>query len=148
MALQSVGVHRIHQGDRIFVGNFLNDRQGFVEVALDGDYLGAVEQGLGQFSLGHIAIWDQHEGPHAAAAGVGGRSSRGVARAGADHCFRAGFLGFGNRHGHAPVFKGAGGVEAVVFQIDLDAAADPLGDHRCWDQGCGTLSQGDYGCAI
>ena len=146
LALKPVGVEGIHQGDRVGVGHLPNDRQGPVEVALHRQHLGAIEQGLGQFSLGHVAIRNQHEGPHAAAAGIGGRGSRGVAGAGADHRLRAGLLGLGDGHGHAPVLEGAGGVEPVVFEEHLHASADPFADHRRGDQGGGAFPQGDHRC--
>ena len=71
LALQAEGVHRVHQGDRVLVRHFLHDRQGPVEVALHGQHFSAVEQGLGELALGHIAIGDQHEGAHATSARIG-----------------------------------------------------------------------------
>ena len=87
LALEAVWIDRIHQGDWILTGHVLHNCKRPIKVALDGNNLGAIEQGLGQFSLGNVAIWDQHKGPHAAAAGIGGGGGRGVAGAGADHRF-------------------------------------------------------------
>ena len=75
LALQPIGVHRIHQGDRVLICNIANNGEGGIEVALDGNHFGSIKQGLGQFPLGHVAIGNQHKGAHAAPPGVGGRGS-------------------------------------------------------------------------
>ena len=148
LALEPERVERVHQGDRVGVGHLAHDRQGPVEVALHGQDFGAVEQGLGQLALGHVAIGNQHKGPHAGPAGIGRRRSGGVAGAGADHGLRAGFAGLADRHGHAPILEGTGGIKTVVLEEHLHPPADPLRDHRRRDQrGC-SLAQGDHrrGC--
>ncbi len=144
LALEPVGVEGVDQGDGVALGHVADDGQGPVEVALHRQHLGTVEKRLGQLPLGHIAVGNQHEGPHAPPAGIGGRGGRGVAGAGADHRFGARFLRLAEGHGHAPVLEGAGGVEAVVLEEHLHAPAHPLGDHRCRDQGGGPLPQGDH----
>ena len=58
LALQSVGIQGVHQRDGVLVRHLTNDRQGPVKVALHGQDFRAVEQGLGQLALGHIAIGD------------------------------------------------------------------------------------------
>ena len=73
LAFQAIGVEGIHQGDRVLIGHLAHDAQGPVKVAAHSQHLGAIEQGLRQFPLGHIAIGDQHKGPHSAAAGIGSR---------------------------------------------------------------------------
>ena len=73
LPLEAIGVHRIHQGDRVLICYVANNGEGGIEVALDGNHLGSIKQGLGQFPLGHVAIGNQHKGAHAAPPGVGGR---------------------------------------------------------------------------
>ena len=146
LTLQAIGIHRIHESDRVCLGSLPDDVQCPVEVAADGQDLSAVDESLSQFSLGNVPIRDQNEGPHAAATGVGGGGGTCVARAGADHRFTTGFLRFADGHGHATVLEGSGGVQAVVFHEHLHTVPDSFGDAWDRDQRCGAFTKSDHRC--
>ena len=144
LALQSVGVHRVDQRHGVFLRGFADDVQSAVEIAADGQNLSAIDEGLSQFSLGDVTVWNQDEGPHAATTGIGRGRGTGVAGAGADHGFTAGFLGLADGHGHPSILEGSGGIEAVVFDVHLHSFADPFLDRRHRDQrGC-SFPEGDH----
>ena len=144
LSLQPVGIHRIHQSDRVLVRNFTHDVQCTVEVSANRQHFSAVDQSLRQFALGDIAIWNQHEGPQAGTAGIGSRRCGGVARTGTDHGFAASLLGLADGHRHAPILEGSGGIQAVVFHVDLHAFADPFGDGGDRDQRRSAFAQGHH----
>ena len=148
LALQPVGIHRVHEGDGILLCRFPNDVEGAVEVAADRQHLSAVHQRLSQFSLGDIAIRDQDERTHPTPPGIGRSRSTGVARAGTNHRFTTGFLGFADGHGHAPVLEGPCGVQAVVFHEHLHALADLFRNRWHGDQRGGAFTQADHGRRI
>ena len=144
LALKPVRVHRVDQRHGILLRCFTNDVQSAVEIAADGQNLSAVNEGLGQFPLGDVTVWNQHEGPHAATTGVGRGSGTGVAGTGADHSFTAGFLGFADGHGHPPILEGAGWIESVVFDVHLHSPADTLLDGRHRNQRRRSFAEGDH----
>ena len=146
LALQAVGVHRIHQRHGVFLRRFANDVESPVKVAADRQNFGAVDERLGQLALGHITIRDQHERPHAAPPGIGRGRGTGVSGAGADHGFATGFLGLADCHGHASILEGSRRIETVVFDVHLHPLADSFRNRRHRDQGSGPLSQGDHRC--
>ena len=71
LALEPIGVHRIHQRDRVLIRHFPNDVQCPVEVAADGEHFSAVDQCLGQFSLSDIAVGNQYECTHSCTTRIG-----------------------------------------------------------------------------
>jgi hypothetical protein len=75
------------------VGEFADDPQRVVEIALQRDHPRAVHQRLGELSGRDLALRDDHRAAHARAGGVGGGARRRVAGRGADHRLRPGALG-------------------------------------------------------
>jgi len=146
LALQAIGIDRVDQGDGIFFSRLTDDVQGAVEVAADRQNLGAIHQGLGQLSLGDVAVRNQDEGPHAPPARIGRGRGACVARARTDHGFAAILLGLADGHGHATVLEGTGRVQAVVFHIDLDPLADAVSDRWDGNQRCRPFAEGDHRC--
>ena len=99
-----------------------------VEVAADLQHPGAVDQRLGQLAEGDVALGDEHRARQPGPGRVGGGRRRGVAGGRADHRLGALLHRLGDGQGHAPVLERAGGVEALVLEVDV--GADPLADSR------------------
>jgi hypothetical protein len=126
LSLQSVGIHRVHQGDWKLICCFTNDVEGTVKIASDGEHFGSVHQGLCQLPLGNVSIRDQHEGPHPSPSGVGRGCSTGIPCTGTNDRLAASLFGFADRHRHSAIFERSGGVEAVVLHEDSNALSDAL----------------------
>src|SRR5436309_2935271 len=60
LTLEPVGVHGVDQRDGVLGGQLPDDGEGLVEVALDLDHLGPVDQRLGQLAEGDVALGDEH----------------------------------------------------------------------------------------
>jgi hypothetical protein len=122
---------------------FAHNPQCFVKVTPDGNGGCAVHQCLGEFALRDFAVGQKNDAFHFGAGGVGGGGSGGVARAGTNHDSGAALFGLGDRHGHPAVFKGTGGVEGLIFQIQFEPAADCFDKIWRWDQRCIAFIEGD-----
>jgi len=94
-----------------------------------------VHHGLGQLAQGDLAIGDEDEGGDAGPGGIGGGRGGGVAGGGADHRPAALLHRLGHRHGHAAVLEGAGGVEALVFDVEIHLQPQLTGDVVEADEG-------------
>ena len=143
LALQAVGVDGVDDGDRGVVGDFLDQAHAVVEVALDLDDDGAVHHGLGEFAHGDFTVGDEDEGGDAGAGGVGGGGGGGVAGGGADDGLGARFDGLGDGHAHAAVFEGAGGIEAFIFDVEVNIVAEAGGDVVELNEGSVAFAQGE-----
>src|SRR5574339_330396 len=111
------------------------------EVAQDLNHLRAVHDRLCELARGDLALRDEHERLDPRPGGVGRHRRRGVAggrahdRLGAlPHCHR-------ERHGHAAVLEGAGGV--VALDLEPDVGLGQLREPAAVDERRATLAQGD-----
>ncbi|OPZ92262.1 MAG: hypothetical protein BWY73_00877 [candidate division TA06 bacterium ADurb.Bin417] len=146
LPLDPVGVDRVDQGDRVPVAEGAYQLQGLVEVALDLDHPGAVDEGLGQLAEGDLAGGDDYQRLESGPGGVGGRRGRGVAGRGADDRLLALLPGLGDGQGHAPVLEGAGRVAAFKLEVEFQAEAGADGDRG--DERGVALQQGDHRAAL
>ena len=121
LALDAVGVDRVDDGDRQVLGQFARQVERLVEVAADLQHLRAVDDGLGQFALGDLALGDQDDAVHAGLAGVGRGRGRRIAGRSADDGLGAVGLGLGDRHRHAAVLERTRGIESLELQPDVRA---------------------------
>ena len=110
LALDADGVDAVDDFNGSDGGKFADKAQGDVEVAVDGDGLGSVDEGLGKFAHGDVAVRQDDDAFEFGAGGIGGGGSGSVAGAGADDGLGAFFAGFADGHGHASVFERCGGV--------------------------------------
>ena len=113
LAFDADGVDAVDDFDFAGLAEFANDAQCFVEIAFDRNRGRAVHQRLRQFAEGDFAVGQQHDAFHFGARGVSGRGGGSVAGAGANDDLRAAFLGFGDGHGHAAIFEGAGRIQCL-----------------------------------
>ena len=143
LALQTEGIHRVHDGHRRFLGHLLDQFHALVEVAANLHDHGAVHHRLGQFAHGDLTFRDDHERGDTGTGGVGRRRRRGVAGGGADDGVAALFHRLGHRHGHAPVLERSGGVEAFVFDVDVHVLTEQAGNVLQADQRRVALAQAD-----
>ena len=126
LSLEPVGVDGVHQGDGIAPRQVLGEGKGLVEVALNGQHFGAVQQSLGQLALGHVAIRNDGKCPQTPTSGIGRCRCGRIACAGADDGRGPRLLGLADGHGHAPILEAARGVQAVHLQEHPHAAANAL----------------------
>ena len=145
LALYPVGVDRIDQLDRVLLGELADDRQGVVEVSLEGDDAGAVHERLGELADRDLALRDDHRAAQPGPGRVGGGAGRGVAGRGADHRLRPPALGPRDRDRHPPVLEASGRVRAL--ELEMDAGADPLREPGRLDQRRRALLEADHGVA-
>ena len=141
LAFDPVRVDRVDELDRVLLGELADDRQGVVEVALQGDDAGAVHQRLGELADRDLALRDDHRAAHAGARGVGGGAGRGVAGRGADHRLRPAPLRPRDGDRHPPVLEAAGRVRPL--ELEVGAGADPLREPRRLDQRRRALLEAD-----
>src|SRR5699024_2902672 len=85
LSLQTVGVDRVDELDRVLGVQLAGDLEAVVEVPLDLHQLRPVDDGLGELAGGDLALRQQHDAGQSRGGGVGGRGGAGVARGGAHH---------------------------------------------------------------
>ena len=141
LALDADGVDGVDHLDAGHGAEFAHESQGVIEVAAQGDDFRAVHPGLGEFARGDLAVGQQHDATQSRAACVGGSGGGGVARAGANDELALVRDGLGHRRRHAAVLEGAGGVEAFVLEIELEAAARLRRQSRRGNERGGALLQ-------
>jgi hypothetical protein len=143
----TISVDRVDQRDCREVGGHLAGQfQAIVEIAVDLDDLGAVHNRLRQLAHRDLALRYQHRAGDTRAGGICGRRRRGVSRRCTQHGVLAAGQRVGDRHRHAPVLEGAGGVEAL--DLEMDGAAGPFGEPGRRDQRGTALEQGDGGPVV
>ena len=113
LALDAIGVHGVHELDRVALGELAGRDEAVVEVAVDLEQARAVRDRLAQLAHRDLAVRDEHGARHAGRRRVGGRRRRRVARRGADHRPHVPARGRGDRDGHAAVLERTGGVHAL-----------------------------------
>ena len=147
LALEPHRVHRVHQRDRVVVGQPAGEPQAVVEVAADHDHLGAVHDRLGELAGRDLALRHQHQRLDPGPGGVRRHRRGGVAGRGADHRLGALADGDGERDGHAAVLERAGRVVALDLEPDL-ARRCSSESHAAVDQRGAALAQGDRRGAV
>ena len=119
LPLEPVGVDRIDQHGRVPLGEDPGHLQGRVEVPVDLQQAGPVDQRLGHLPGGDLSGGNQDRAHDPRLGGVGGRRGAGVAgRRAYDHA-RPRLDRLGDGQGHPAVLEGARGVGAFELQIDL-----------------------------
>ncbi len=96
-----------------------DDREGLVEVAVDGDDPGARDERLEQLADRDLALRQDDDDLEAGRRAVGRRGGRGVAGRGADDRPRARLDGLGDGQDHAPVLERAGRVLAFDLEVEV-----------------------------
>ncbi len=146
LALQPHRVDRVHQRDRVVLGEPARDPQAVVEVAADHDHLGAVHDRLGELAGGDLALRHQHERLDAGPRGVRRHRGGGVAGRRADDGLGALADGDRERDGHAAVLERAGRV--VALDLEPDLGAGEVGEPGRLDHRGAALAQGDRRGAV
>ena len=146
LPLDAVGIDRVDDGEVAGLPEFTDEAEGVVEVTPDGDDSRPVDVGLDHLASGDPTGWKEDGALHPGACGVGGGRGGGVPRGGAQDGVGSLLGGLGDRHGHASVLEGAGGVESLVLHVDL-AAGDSAQLGRV-DQRRGALAQRDDGRGV
>ena len=123
LALQTIGIDGVDDGDGGLGRDFLHQTHAVVEVTLDLQNHRPMSHGLCQFAQGDLAFRDQDKGGDAGARGIGCRRGGGVAGGGADDGPAALGHRLSDRHGHAAVLEGTRGVESFEFGIEGEIAA-------------------------
>ena len=134
-------VDRVHEHDRVRVGELAHERERLVEVAGQRDHARAVDERLGHLALRDLAVGDDHRAGDARARGVRGGARGGVAGGGADHGLRAVAHRGRDRAGHAAVLERARRVGALELQAHR--RAHQLREHGRAQQRRGALLQAD-----
>ena len=120
LPLKPVWIDGIDEGDGMAFGQFADDPQTIVEVPVDGDERGAVDDRLSKLPGGDLSRGQDDGGAQTGGCRIGGGRSRRVARRGARDDFCVGCQHLGNGGRHSAVFEGARGVGA--FDLDVDAS--------------------------
>ena len=141
LTLDPVGVHRVHQLDRVRLGELAGGHEAVVEVAVDLQQRGAVRDRLAQLAHRDLALGDEHRADHAGARGVrGGRGAR-VAGGRADDGLGPAGRSRGHRGRHAAVLEGPRRVHALDLDVHLGARV--LRERRRVDERRAALAEGD-----
>ena len=141
LALDAVGVDRVHQLDRVRLGELAGGDQAVVEVAVDLQQRGAVRDRLAQLAHRDLAVRHQHRADHAGARGVGRGRRRRVAGRRADDGLGAAAGRRGHRGRHAAVLERPGRVHALDLDEHLGARA--LRERRRRDERRAALAERD-----
>jgi len=118
LPLQAEGVDRVEHVDAQRVGDLAHQGHVAVEVGADLHARRAVGDGLRQLAQGDLPVLEEDDAFHAGIGGVGGHRRRGVAGGSAGHAAHAQGARLGHAAGHAPVFERAGGVLALVLEVE------------------------------
>ena len=89
LALETIRIDRIDDGDRLGLADLAHEPQRVVEIAVDGHDLRAIHEGLRELAESDLARRQQDDAGDARARRIGRRRGAGVAGAGADHRFCA-----------------------------------------------------------
>ena len=105
LALDAEGIDGIDDGDGLGLADLADEPQGIVEIAVDGDDVGAVHEGLGELAHRDFAGGQQDDAGDAGARGVGGGGGGGVAGGSADDRLGAVLDRLRYGHGHAAILE-------------------------------------------
>ncbi len=146
LSLDAIRVDRVYDGDFFGRADLAHKLQGIVEIALDRHHFRAIHEALRHFSNRDFPGGKQDDATDAGTRRVGRRCRGSIAGRCANH--RAGpFLhGLGDRHRHATVLERAGGIQPLVFHINLAAAPDAFAQPRAVDQRRRALVQRNDRC--
>ena len=144
LSLDPVGVHGVDQSDIVVLGEFTNQSQGRIEVAVNHDDFRAVDHGLGQLAHGYFPLGNQDEGRYIAVGAECCRGCAGVASGGAHDGPSPFFQRLGYGHHHPTVLERPGGVTSFELEIQLRAAQFPPQAVGLNQRGV-ALSHGDHG---
>ena len=112
-------VDRVEQIDVQFVADLLDQRHRIVEVAADLQRFAAEGERLGELAVRDLAFGDEDHRTESGNRRVAGHRCTGVAGAGAGDGFRSVESGGGGAAGHAAILEAAGGVFALMLELEV-----------------------------
>ena len=146
LTLDPVGIDRVHEGDRVLVGELAGEFQAVVEVGVDLHHFGTMHDCLRKFAGRNSASGQEHDGGQTRLRRVRSGRRRGVAGRGTDHGLHPLPDGDTERDCHATVLERTG----RIGSLDLDPclALHNLRQLLSRNQRRASLSEGDHRIAI